>query len=211
MTCYRLVSSSLMFAIATLVPIFCLAQAPIPGGIASGAITLEVIDAEGSPIPGVTLNARNVANEVTFTVVSDSSGRIRIPAVPVGTYQVQASLEGFATMTKTVTVGVGQASTVQFVLGGPVPGGIGNGASDGGASGRGAPATTGAGVVDVETSVTDDDVALQQLLGIARRRDGSWHRRSLCLTGRRSSSSTRARRRPHVWRKSLRAPWRRPT
>ncbi len=165
---YRFTSLALLFAIAAIVPLGCFAQpVPVPGGITSGSITLEIVDGGGSPIPGATIEAREESTGRVFSVVTDASGQVRIPQVPVGTYEVRASLEGFETATKNVTVAVGQSSTVRFVLGGPVPGGIGNGASSGGGGGGGgggAPVASPSPVVEVVTSSTDDDVVLQQLL-----------------------------------------------
>ena len=59
-----------------------------------GAIEGTVKDASGAVLPGVTVEAKN-ASGATVVAVTDDRGMYRFPALPVGTYTITASLQGF--------------------------------------------------------------------------------------------------------------------
>jgi hypothetical protein len=77
----------------------------------SGTVT----DTTGGALPGVTVRAVHEASGNSFEAVTDERGDYRIPA-RVGAYRVTAELPGFAPITRTVTLLVGQAAVVNLQL-----------------------------------------------------------------------------------------------
>jgi hypothetical protein len=68
------------------------AQSQATTGVIEGVVT----DASGAALPGVTVTLRNIETNYTQTLVTDSGGRYRGALLPLGRYEVTASLEGFA-------------------------------------------------------------------------------------------------------------------
>src|SRR5439155_1937516 len=54
-----------------------------------------VHDANGGLVPGVSVTAKHTESGRTRTVVTNDIGGYRIPALPVGAYEVTAELSGF--------------------------------------------------------------------------------------------------------------------
>jgi hypothetical protein len=73
-----------------------LTWASIAGGI-SGLVT----DSSGAVIPGATVVATDTQTGVKTTVTTDAKGFYSLPALPVGTYDLQISQIGFKTYTET--------------------------------------------------------------------------------------------------------------
>ncbi len=85
--------------------------------IVGGSISGTVHDTTGASIPGATIQVRNVETGTIRSVTSDSEGRYAAPSVPVGSYSVSASREGFSTQTQTgVRLVVGQSAVVNLSL-----------------------------------------------------------------------------------------------
>lgn len=83
----------------------------------SGAVTGRIVDATGAALPGVTVTATNTKTGFTRSVVTDAEGRYSFPALPVGTYNVSAELQGFTTVTtRGVDVQVATPSTINVTL-----------------------------------------------------------------------------------------------
>jgi Carboxypeptidase regulatory-like domain/TonB-dependent Receptor Plug Domain len=83
----------------------------------TGVIEGTVSDATGGALPGVTISLRNTATNFEQTQVTDSAGRFRGVLLPLGPYEVKASLSGFSPATvKGVELGVGQTRTVDIKL-----------------------------------------------------------------------------------------------
>src|SRR5437763_737613 len=59
------------------------------------AILGTVRDGTGAALPGVTIDARNTGTGVSQSVTTNGQGRFNLPDLPLGTYDVQASLAGF--------------------------------------------------------------------------------------------------------------------
>jgi len=77
----------------------------------SGSITGEVIDAQGSPVPGATITI--TSNQGTKTFVTDSTGRFYAPFLTPGIYAVKAELTGFSSVEqKNIQVHLGQRLTL---------------------------------------------------------------------------------------------------
>jgi len=103
----------LLVLLLLLVPVSLFAQAHAT----TGAIEGTVVDASGAAVPGVTVTVRNTATNFESIVVTDSSGRFRAVLLPVGPYQVTATLQGFATVVqKGLDLGVGQTLTISIAL-----------------------------------------------------------------------------------------------
>jgi hypothetical protein len=74
-------------------------------------------DSSGGVLVGASIQARNVGTGVTQTSVSDAQGRYRIPDLPIGNYEVQASMPGFEAVVHTgITLTVGSNPVVDFSL-----------------------------------------------------------------------------------------------
>ena len=77
-----------LIAIALLVPTDLFGQS-------TAEIRGVVQDESGAVIPGATVTAINALTGLERTAVSDSGGRFNFPRLPVGTYRVEATLQGF--------------------------------------------------------------------------------------------------------------------
>src|SRR5215467_2280926 len=85
--------------------------------VRTGTITGTSRDASGAIVPGVMITYRNVETGVTGNAITGDLGNYIVPSVPVGTYDLEASLAGFRTeVQKGVAVSVGAAVTVNFTL-----------------------------------------------------------------------------------------------
>ena len=83
-----------------------------------GAIAGRVVDTDGEPLPGATVELRRgPASPEPRLEVTDLEGRYRISGLPPGTYSVLISLPGFGRVVRSgVEVGTGAAETVDAVL-----------------------------------------------------------------------------------------------
>jgi hypothetical protein len=62
-----------------------------------GSIQGIVRDSSGGVLPGVTIEARSPSVVGVSSTLTDSRGEYRFPALPSGTYEITATLQGFAT------------------------------------------------------------------------------------------------------------------
>ncbi|HEY0564245.1 MAG TPA: carboxypeptidase regulatory-like domain-containing protein, partial [Terriglobales bacterium] len=84
---------------------------------AQGSITGTITDKTGAVVPGVALTATNDATAAKFTASSNDSGIYTFPVLPVGTYTVSLSKDGFQSLTqKSVPVTVGARLTLDMPL-----------------------------------------------------------------------------------------------
>jgi outer membrane receptor protein involved in Fe transport len=83
-----IVRRSLLLTILLLVPAHAFGQS-------TAEIRGVVQDQSGAILPGVTATAVNELTGLERTAVSDAGGRFNIPRLPVGTYRVEAALQGF--------------------------------------------------------------------------------------------------------------------
>ena len=94
-----------------------LAWSPASAQEQSGSIQGVVKDAQGAVLPGATVEAKTRSTGAATAVTADASGVYRFPALPPGTYQVSASLQGFqAGRPSEVVVDLGKNFTVDLVL-----------------------------------------------------------------------------------------------
>src|SRR4051812_22572645 len=83
----------------------------------TGNVTGRVVDQQGSAIPGATVTAKSPSTGFMRTETSDAEGLYRLNALPVGSYEVTAELQGFATVSKKdVEVNVGQTVSIDFEM-----------------------------------------------------------------------------------------------
>jgi hypothetical protein len=81
----------------------------------TGVIEGTVSDATGGALPGVTVSLRNTATNFEQTQVTDGDGRFRGVLLPLGPYEVKATLSGFSPqLVKGVELNVGQTRTIDI-------------------------------------------------------------------------------------------------
>ncbi|HXQ26676.1 MAG TPA: carboxypeptidase-like regulatory domain-containing protein [Candidatus Acidoferrales bacterium] len=74
-------------------------------------------DSSGGVLAGAKVEAKNVATNSVQSTVTDASGRYTIPALLIGSYDVQASASGFQTVVhKGITLTVGANLVLEFSL-----------------------------------------------------------------------------------------------
>src|SRR5688572_21993905 len=74
----------------------------------TAAISGTVADQTGAVIPGVGIVIKNVETGVSRNLITNEAGRYTAEALPVGAYEVSASLSGFQTTVRSgieLTVG----------------------------------------------------------------------------------------------------------
>jgi outer membrane receptor protein involved in Fe transport len=83
----------------------------------TGTIAGTVTDQSGGAIPGATIAIRNVETGVTRSLTTNAAGRYEAVALPVGNYEVRASLAGFQTLVRSgITLTVGRNAVVDMAL-----------------------------------------------------------------------------------------------
>jgi hypothetical protein len=91
--------------------------APVAAQQTTGNITGRIVDDQGAAVPGVTVTARNAQTGFTRTDTSDAEGIYRLTAMPVGTYDITAELQGFNRIeNKGIVLNVGQTHDIGMTL-----------------------------------------------------------------------------------------------
>ncbi|MBI2815538.1 MAG: carboxypeptidase regulatory-like domain-containing protein [Acidobacteria bacterium] len=76
-----------------------------------------VRDSSGAVVPGTKITARSMETGQSRTTASAADGSYRLPALPVGAYEVRAEQSGFQTSVQTgLTLAVSQEAVVNFSL-----------------------------------------------------------------------------------------------
>ncbi|HYX54342.1 MAG TPA: TonB-dependent receptor, partial [Candidatus Limnocylindrales bacterium] len=84
---------------------------------ASGELRGTVTDPSGATVSGATVVVTDLGKGTKHTVMTDNDGTFRVPGLLPANYSVAVSKSGFQTeVAKTVTVNIGQTSTVNFPL-----------------------------------------------------------------------------------------------
>ena len=90
-----------------------IAQTQITTGVIQGVVS----DTTGANVPGVTVEARSAATNLSRTQVTGNDGRFVFLQLPSGTYTVTYTLPGFATLVQEdIVLTVGQAVTLAATM-----------------------------------------------------------------------------------------------
>src|SRR5437016_3302014 len=89
---------------------------PVMAHAQEATLSGKVSDSTGGALPGVTVRAVREDSGNSFEAVTDERGDYRL-AVRVGTYRLTAELAGFAPVTRTLEVLVGQQAVVNVQMG----------------------------------------------------------------------------------------------
>ena len=89
--------------------------APLTLAQTSGSIEGTVLDTNGAPLPGVTVEAKSPSLQGTRVTVTDNGGRFRLPSLPPGVYSLTATLSGAQSVSQS-NVGVALGGTVTVPL-----------------------------------------------------------------------------------------------
>src|SRR5215472_18248771 len=82
-----------------------------------GGISGRVLDSTGAVLPGVSLTVTNTATGMARTTTSSVSGDFSLLDLPLGTYTIEASLQGFQTVKTTVEVTVSRIASLDLKMG----------------------------------------------------------------------------------------------
>jgi hypothetical protein len=83
----------------------CAAQQNVTSATLGGRIE----DAQGAVVSGASVTATHVETNQQLSATSDHEGRYRFPYLRTGAYDLKVNAQGFSTITKQLTVSVGQA------------------------------------------------------------------------------------------------------
>jgi hypothetical protein len=102
---------------ALLVALAGLVLMPVARADTTGELLGTVRDADGNPLPGVTVTVTSPSLQGSRTATTDSSGEYRIPLLPPGQYTVAVTMSGFEGLTReAVVVALDQATRVNAEL-----------------------------------------------------------------------------------------------
>jgi hypothetical protein len=105
-------------AVSVLLTVFVAAVSAVAQvDVTTGRIAGMVTDTGGQPIPGVTVTAKSRGTGLSLVQVTDARGLYRILNMPVGAWDVTATVSGFEKKSRAVNVTIGSAPTVDFILG----------------------------------------------------------------------------------------------
>ena len=83
----------------------------------TGDIEGRVLDGNGAPLPGVSIEVKSPALQGGRAQVTDAQGRYRFPAVPPGVYSITGSLAGFAKSERTnIRVNLGATASINITM-----------------------------------------------------------------------------------------------
>lgn len=83
----------------------------------SGAVTGEVVTADGDVISGASVTVKSVAQGFERTSTTNASGSFRVPSLPPGEYLVEVTASGFETLSQTaVRVSAGEIADYTLTL-----------------------------------------------------------------------------------------------
>lgn len=82
----------------------------------TGAVAGVVVDPSGVPVPGVAVTVRLSDTGLARSVATDDAGQFALRALPVGTYTLTLEKQGFARLSLTVSVSLGQTASQRITL-----------------------------------------------------------------------------------------------
>src|SRR2546428_8661293 len=94
-----------------------LASGPVFGQEFSATMSGVVHDTDGGLVPVVSVTAKHIESGLTRAVITNETGSYRLPALPVGAYEVTAELSGFKQQVRRgINLVVGQEAVVNLTL-----------------------------------------------------------------------------------------------
>ena len=84
--------------------------------VTSATLGGRVEDANGAALAGAVVTATNTETNQSKTSTTGEEGHYRFAYLPVGAYELKVEKSGFATLTKSLTLTVGQALDVPLAL-----------------------------------------------------------------------------------------------
>ena len=108
-----------MFSLLTVAGLLVTGGVPVvvAQGIITGGITGAVVDPTGAAIPGAIVEASNESTGVVLKIVTSATGAFQISNVPLGSYRLTFSGNGFSkSILNPVTVVAGNATPIKAVL-----------------------------------------------------------------------------------------------
>ena len=106
-----------MKRLIAMVALLALSAVPAFAQQTTGNITGRIVDAQGAAVPGVTVTVKNTQTGFSRSDVSDAEGVYRLNALPVGTYDMSAELQGFGRLdNKDLVVNVGQSLDIPLTM-----------------------------------------------------------------------------------------------
>src|SRR6185369_2640863 len=84
--------------------------------VTSATLSGRIEDASGAVVSGASVKARHHETNQQLTTTSDVEGRYRFPYLRIGDYDLQIDANGFAPVTKQLTLTVGQAIDLPIKL-----------------------------------------------------------------------------------------------
>jgi len=104
-------------AFSTILLLLCLGLCYVNAQVTEATILGTVTDSTGAAVPNATVEAKNTATGLSRSLASDTQGRYNLNNLPIGNYDVSASVAGFETLVrKGVTLTVGAQVVVDFAL-----------------------------------------------------------------------------------------------
>ena len=116
----------------------------------TGTVAGSVEDSSGAVIPGTMLKLTNLGTNQVLTATSDAAGEFRFPALQRGEYKIDASHDGFQTVSQSFTLTVSQTQAIDLHL---TPG----------ATATVIQVTDAVPLVDTQTSSMSEDIRGQQV------------------------------------------------
>src|SRR5207249_3009114 len=110
-------STGLPIVLTGILGVIALTSGLVFGQEFSATMSGVVHDAGGGLVPGVSVTAKHTESGLTRTVITNETGSYRMPALPVGEYEVTAELSGFKQQVRRgVTLVVAQEAVVNLML-----------------------------------------------------------------------------------------------
>jgi Carboxypeptidase regulatory-like domain len=82
----------------------------------SASVSGRVVDPQGAAVPGASVTARQIDTNLTRETVTDENGRFRLPYLKIGPYTITIRLQGFAEVTRALTLSAGSAFELPIAL-----------------------------------------------------------------------------------------------